>query len=191
MTSELSKRYFLARAHLTVDQNLLIAKYIARADYVRGLRSTSIVGLAPAASEGYFVMLKLALAYSGLELAAAITSRKNSMGIQHSAFAQSLRRGDFDSLLRALDKGISARFRGLEASHMVRFKTASDSQDLTKLVSALRNYMLHGSFTPNESGLAASKKRRELILALANTTLLASDEAITTFLIKAGRKRHV
>ena len=42
--------------------------------------------------------------------------------------------------------------------------------------------MFHGVLTPNAVGLAKSAKRRKLILALANATLVACEKALVDWL---------
>ena len=169
-----------------------LRKYVARADYVRGLQPTFVKNLGAASSDGYFVMLKLSLAFSAIELLAGLANRKNSMGIRFPDFNDSLAKGDFEKLLRAFDRLSLSKFENHPANHHLdKYSNISRSQDLTKFVSLCRNYMFHGAYTPSECGLAQSKKRRRLVCELAEKTLEAGDEAILLFIEKTKQRTRL
>jgi hypothetical protein len=73
------------------DQFVLLSKYRARRKYVLALRSTNIEGLGVGVSEGYFVMLKLSLAFSAVEMLARVISRKGQLGIQSEVVVKEIR----------------------------------------------------------------------------------------------------
>ena len=192
LASSLSRKISSVRSLLTLEEHALLRKYVARADYVRGLQPTLVKDLGAASSDGYFVMLKLSLAFSAIELLAGVANRKNNMGIKFPEFNKSLASGDFENLLKAFDRVSTSKFKNHpENHHLNKYSKISSSQDLTKFVSLCRNCMFHGAFTPNESGLAQAKKRRLLIGELAERTLDAGDSALLLFIEKTKQRSRL
>ena len=170
---------FTALKNFATPQEIrLLAKHRARRKYVIGLRSSTIEGLGFGVSEGYFVMLKLSLAFSSLETLASVISRKGNLGIRNENFVSDLNSGKLDKLLIAMDKDHVRRYTGSEPDLIKKWKGIPLDSDLTKIVYQCRNYMFHGSFTPSETGLASSARLRVSVLGLAMSTLQAGDEAL-------------
>jgi hypothetical protein len=169
---------------ISKEQFAVLAKYRARRDYVIGFESTEITGMSVGTSEAYFVMLKLGLAFTAAELLARVTLQKNSLGIKSLEFTKALNAGKFDRLLGGVDADNLRRYPNSRSSNVSKWRSATETTDLTPLISQLRNYMFHGAFSPSESGLAASVALRRLILELAYTTIECSDKALAKWLVK-------
>jgi len=175
------------RASISPTDFILLTKYRARCKYVRGLSSTNIQGLGVKVSEGYFVMLKLSLAFSAIEMIATVTNRRNSLGIRSTSFVSAMHSGKFDRLLKAVDKDNDRRYPKSTSNEYGRWREISSNSDLTRFVAQCRNFMVHGSFSPSESGLSDSKLLRSLILELAEETLVAGDRALELWCLKLKR----
>jgi hypothetical protein len=138
-------------------------------------------------SEGYFVMLKLSLAFSAVEMLAKVISRKGQLGIQNEAVVQALNTGKFDRLLSAMDNDNNRRFSKAKKSESKHWRNLPLDSDLTEFVYQCRNFIFHGSYTPTETGLASSVRLRTLVLALAISTLDAGELALEKWVNKKSR----
>lgn len=175
------------KEHFAEDVFTLLSKYKARRDYVAGLRNTMSTGLSNNASEAYFVLLKLALAYTAVELLKdAIGGR---FSVRDAGFAAELQKGTFDKMLASMEKNLAAKYDGGSGIRTRTYLKATDKNpDLIKFVADCRNLMFHGRFTPSETGLDKSSRRRALLLGLANQTIAECDSGLNTWLEKQGAK---
>lgn len=178
------------RGRISPTSFILLTKYRARCKYVRGLSTTNISGLRGKVSDGYFVMLKLSLAFSAIEMIATITNRRNNLGIRSTTVAKALKSGKFDKLLKAIDRDNNRRYPNSASSEYDRWREMSSNGDLTRFVAQCRNFMVHGSFSPSESGFADSKLLRSLILELADETLVAGDKALELWCLKLKQVKY-
>ena len=162
----------------------LLSKYRARSKYVRGLTLSKVQGMSLNVSEGYFVMLKLSLAFSAVEMISKVTHRSNNLGICDKSVVSALNNGRFDKLLMAIDKDNLRRYPKSESNQVGKWKNLHPQRDLTPFVVQCRNFMLHGSFSPSESGLSSSSSLRGMILGLAEASLEAGDMALEKWALK-------
>jgi hypothetical protein len=169
------------------EEVALLSKFKARRNYVLGLRSTKIEGLGVGVSEGYFVMLKLSLTFSAVEMLSTAISRKGNLGIRNESFIRALNSGKLDKLITAMDRENQRRFPSGKSELIKKWKNLPVDTDLTKFVYQCRNYMFHGSFTPTETGLSTSSQMRVLILDLAMSTLQAGDDSLRMWAKKKAR----
>lgn len=169
---------------------VLLTKYRGRCKYVRGLSTANIEGLGEKVSDGYFVMLKLSLAFSAIEMIATVTNRRNNLGIRSISVVKAMHSGKFDKLLRAIDRDNDRRYPNSTSSEYGRWSEMSISGDLTRFVAQCRNFMVHGSFSPSESGFSDSKLLRSLILELADETLVAGDKALELWCSKLKQAKN-
>jgi hypothetical protein len=163
-----------------------ISKYQARSTYARELRSTRIQGLSPASAEGYFVMLKLSLAYSAVELIHPIVV--NNMVVTDAKVATALRAGKFTKLIDALSKSTFDRGSKPEVTHAWA-NLADDQTNLLPLIKQCRHIMFHGAFSPSDTGLTALS-RQTLLLGLALKSLESADVALEARITKLYAKRR-
>lgn len=161
-----------------------ISKYQARSAYTRQLRSTKIDDLSSATAEGYFVMLKLSLAYSSIEL--INPSVINNLKVVSQSTAKMILAGKFDFLIGAMVKSPKVR----------NYKSATDEwraslqldSDLLPYIRQARHLMFHGAFSPSEAGLTTLAKQSQL-LTLAEEALAQADEALITRVTKLYAQR--
>lgn len=162
-----------------------ISKYQARSTYARELRSTRIQGLSPALAEGYFVMLKLSLAYSAIELIHPTVV--NNLVVTDSKVAPALRAGKFTKLIEA----ISNSSNGHDSKPEVTKAWAADADNQTNLLPLIkhcRHIMFHGAFSPNETGMTLLS-RQTLLLGLGIKALESTDAALETRITKLFAQR--
>ena len=171
------------KAKLSSDELVLLSKYRARRKYVIGLQPNLNDGLSKSVCEGYFVMLKLSLAFTAIEKLTTLTGQKGNLGIFNPTFVKALNAGRFDKLLVAMDKDNLRRFEKNENPEIHRWKNLPETRELTKFVYQCRNFMFHGSFTPTETGFR-SATLRHLILELADSTLAAGEIALDKWVAK-------
>jgi hypothetical protein len=169
---------------------VLLTKYRARCKYVRGLSTANIEGLGEKVSDGYFVMLKLSLAFSAIEMIATVTNRRNNLGIRSSSVLRAMKSGKFDKLLKAIDRDNDRRYPKSISNEYGRWRDVSSNGDLTRFVAQCRNFMVHGSFSPSESGFSDSKLLRSLILELAEETIVAGDKALELWCLKLKQTKN-
>lgn len=169
------------------DQFVLLSKYKARRKYVLALRSTNLEGLGVGVSEGYFVMLKLSLAFSAVEMLARVISRKGQLGIQNEVVVKAINVGKFDKLIVATHNDNKRRFSKVDEADLQRWRNLPLDSDLTDFVYQCRNFIFHGSYTPTETGLASSARLRALVLDLAMSTLDAGELALQNWVRKKSR----
>ena len=171
------------KAKLSSDELALLSKYRARRKYVIGLQPSLNDGLSKSVCEGYFVMLKLSLAFTAIEKLTTLTGQKGNLGIFNPTFVKALNAGRFDKLLVAMDKDNLRRFEKNDNPEIHRWKNLPETRELTKFVYQCRNFMFHGSFTPTETGFG-SETLRHLILELADSTLAAGEIALDKWVAK-------
>jgi len=171
------------KAKLSSDELALLSKYRARRKYVISLQPSLNDGLSKSVCEGYFVMLKLSLAFTAIEKLTTLTGQKGNLGIFNPTFVKALNAGRFDKLLVAMDKDNLRRFEKNENPEIHRWKNLPETRELTKFVYQCRNFMFHGSFTPTETGFG-SATLRHLILELADSTLAAGEIALDKWVAK-------
>lgn len=172
------------RDSLSKEDFTMLAKYRARRDFATGFTHAAIPGMAKSTSEANFVMLKLGLAFTAAELLARVTSQKNNLGIKSPKVAKALNQGKLDKLLKGIEADHLRRYPKSDPNLFVRWENSTETTDLTALVSQMRNYVFHGSFSPSESGLATSSSVRDLVLELANSTIEASEIALDKWIQK-------
>lgn len=161
-----------------------ISKYQARSTYARELRSTRIQGLSPASADGYFVMLKLSLAYSAIELIHPKVI--NSLVVTDVKVSAALKAGKFNKLVDAISDSSKATNSKPEVTHA--WASESDSQtNLLPLIKDCRHLMFHGAFSPSETGLTAIS-RRTLLLGLGIRSLECADVALEDRITKLYAK---
>lgn len=163
-----------------------ISKYQARSTYARELRSTRIQGLSPASAEGYFVMLKLSLAYSAIELIhpAVVTN----LVVTDSKVAAALIAGKFAKLIDAISNSSNGRDSKPEVTHAWA-ALADDQTNLLPLIKHCRHLMFHGAFSPNETGMTLLS-RQTLLLGLGLKALETADAALEARITKLYAKRR-
>ena len=162
-----------------------ISKYQARSTYARELRSTRIHGLSPASADGYFVMLKLSLAYSAIELIHPTVV--NNLVVTDSMVAAALRAGKFTKLIEAISKSTNRRDQKPEVTKAWA-DDAVDHTNLLPLIKHCRHIMFHGAFSPNETGLNLLS-RQSLLLGLALRALESADAALEARITKLYAQR--
>lgn len=163
-----------------------ISKYQARSTYTRQLRSTKIDGLSSATAEGYFVMFKLSLAYSSIEL--INSSVLNNLKIVSQSTARMIMAGKFDKLIGAMAE--SPKINGYKSviDHKWRESLSLDC-DLLPFIRQARNLMFHGAFSPSEAGLTILAKQSQL-LSLAEEALSQTDDALIARVTKLYAQRY-
>lgn len=148
------------------------SQYRARYEFARDFRDLSIPTASAQTRESYFVLLKLGLAYSAIETLENLLERRRRVIVKDKAFAAALESGEFSKLLSHFRDRATRNGRNISI-FLERYENARPGENLAELVRHSRNLVFHGSITPNSIGLGASASRRELVLGLANSSLIA------------------
>jgi hypothetical protein len=164
-----------------------VSKYQSRSTYARQLRSTKIDGLSHATAEGYFVMLKLSLVYSAIEL--IHPGVISNLAVTDKNFAAALSAGKFAKLLEALSRP-NSKFGSTSKVDLEWAAAANERTDLLPLITHCRHLMFHGAFSPNETGLTLLS-RQTLLLGLGLAALEQADLALEARVTKLYAKRVV
>lgn len=155
-----------------------LSRFKARLEFTRRFRSLVMHDMSDATADAYFVLAKLGFAYSCVEALQKLIGPGHHITIFDAAFHEALSAGEFKKLTDHLDKmalenllkrGKSAEKR---VSELEVFK-ADPPRDLAPYVRHCRHVVFHASVTPSTLSLQASKRRRNLLLGLANNSLLS------------------
>jgi hypothetical protein len=152
----------------------------ARLNLARGLRRLEIDSLGQTSAEAYFALLKLSLAYSAADAMKTLDAGWQVVVVDHE-MQRALSRGMFEDLLMHL-RASADRQQKPNTKELVAFGLGQPNLSLLTFVKHCRNVVFHASATPRTIGLASSKNRRELILGLANSTLLAVEKTLNSWL---------
>lgn len=185
MEKKLWRKLSEIKSQLPENHFARISKYQARSTYTRQLRSTKIDGLSSATAEGYFVMLKLSLAYSSIEV--INRSVINNLKVVSQSTAKMILAGKFDKLIDAMVKSPKVRDYKSAIGDEWRASLQLDS-DLLPFIRQARHLMFHGAFSPSEAGLTTLAKQSQL-LTLAEEALAQADEALITRVTKLYAQR--
>ena len=142
--------------------------------------------ISPATASSYFVLLKLSLAYSALEALESLTG-KNSIRVRDQRFHIALSQHQFDKLIQHLIYAAKNQVRPTDGE-LEKYLVDKPDEDLTAIVKHSRHAVFHASITPNSLRLQNSIERRDLLLGLANSTILACESAFDTY-VKKVRQR--
>ena len=177
------------KAQLTQEQFALLAKYKARSVYARNLESAPVSGLSKETSDGYFVMLRLSLAYTAIEMLDKATGNSHAIEIRSHKFTAALSAGFFDGLLEAIRKSTPANKKAKVEIQIEDLLSGNDTNcDLLVLMELSRHLMFHGAFSPNETSLVSSSRRRRLVSLLAFDALDAADSFLEKWVSKRVTK---
>lgn len=155
------------------------SRYRARLQLAIGLRDLPLANVSLATAESYFVLMKLALAYSALEALESLIG-KNSIRVTDRQFHHALCHGQFEKLIQHLIAAAKNQHRSTDGE-LAKFSGLSMPQDLTPIVKHSRHAVFHASATPNSLQLQSSPERRRLLLGLANSTLAACEKSFDRF----------
>ena len=188
MTEKTWRRVISNRDSLSKDEFAWLAKYKARSTYARGMVYQPVGGLGEGTSHGYYVMLKVSLAHTALEVLGNATG--NNIPVTNAALSNALRAGVFNKLLESSGRALT-RKAGLEFAPSLPKYAEPDSQhsDLKSFLGLCRNLMFHGTFSPSESGLSSSANRRKLLLTLADDCLAQCETHLDRWLTQVEKSR--
>jgi hypothetical protein len=162
------------------------ARYQARLQLATGFRDLPLANVSIATAESYFVLMKLALAYSDLEALESLLG-KNYVRVTDELFHHALCQGQFDQLIQHLITAAKDQRRPTD-EELVLFRGLAVPQDLTPIVKHSRHAVFHASATPNSLKLQSSPERRRLLLGLAYSTLASCEESFGRY-VSSVRKR--
>lgn len=191
MEKKIWNRVLKLKPHLESSTFALLSKYKARSSFAIGLRNTPNENLGTDTSEAYFVVLKLSLVYSALELLEGATGNSKGIHVRNSHVAYALANGRFAKLLKQIEES-TPKTSLPKVLKTIESLTSKDSsvfeRNLFPFVALCRNLMFHGSFSPSGSGLLNSRENRELLLGLAFTSIRAGDLFLDAWLTKTAVK---
>lgn len=174
------------RDRVTSTEFIKASRYRARLKLASSFREIVLDNISPATASSYFVLLKLSLAYSALEALESLTG-KNSIRVTDQRFHAALSQHLFDALIQHLVDAAKNQVRPTDAE-LEKFLVDKPDEDLTSIVKHSRHAVFHASITPNSLKLQNSSERRELLLSLANSTLLACERAFDAY-VKRVKQR--
>jgi hypothetical protein len=174
-----------AKHQLSQEEFSGLAKYRARALLVQNFRNVVLTQTAGGVADAHFVMIKLALTYSAIELAVAVVGQ---ISIHDRQMESSLKSGYFRKLLDACDKSTRRYKKTSEISQVPKYADPKVvGAELRLFIRDCRNLVFHGSFTPSESGLDRAPKRRQALLRLSSIAIRATDRSILRWIEKRTR----
>jgi len=156
------------------------SRYRARYDFAKEFRDISTPSVSQQTKESYFVLLKLGLAYSAIETLEKLLENGRRVAVRDEAFTAGLESGEFTKFLAHLQD--RARRNEYDSSkYLEKYLNPKRNVDLADFVRHSRNVVFHGSVTPHSIGLSSSKNRRELVLSLANSSLVACNREFSSW----------
>jgi hypothetical protein len=158
------------------------AKFKSRIDLVHSLRSINFENTSASTSDSYFVLLKLGLVQSCVEALEVFLGEGRRVKVFDDVFYQHLSQGTFNELLEHIM--IHAERKTGKVGSLSKYLTVPPDPDLSLLVRNARNITFHASATANSLGLASSRRRRELLLGLANSTLTAVESEFEAWFLR-------
>lgn len=165
-------RVLMHRDVLTRQEFSRASQYRARYEFAKDFRDLSIPTASDQTRESYFVLLKLGLAYSAIETLENLLEQRRRVVVRDEAFVAALESGEFNKLLSHLRDRAKRNGRD-NSKNLDKYEKPRPGENLADLVRHSRNVVFHGSITPTSIGLGSSKKRRGLVLGLANSSLVA------------------
>lgn len=178
MKKSLWKKILKLKPHLRPEVFALLSKYRARSLYALGLKNTTNEELGRESTEAYFVFLKLALAYSALELLNQATGKSRGVKIRSVPLSYALAKGKFLALTNQIREATPPRSKAKVEKYLelvCSWSGSMEQPDLYEFVGLCRHLMFHGAFSPSGSRLTNSRVRQDLLLGLAHDSLLAGD----------------
>ena len=156
------------------DLNIFAARYAM----AKALPEFSFNDFSSATSDGYYVALKLSLAYTAFESLESAINENKRLKILSKEIAIELRNKSNASLLTSIvnhknvDQSLKRKLIGF---------INQDDDDLRYFIYCVRNLMFHGSLTSNLLKLNQSKKRRKMLRDLSELTLEVADTRFTKY----------
>lgn len=165
---------------LTVEKLAAARQVAARINMARGLKQIQIDSLGHASSDSYFALLKLSLAYSAADAMKTLDASR-AIVVRHSPMQEALAKGQFEELLAHL-RWSAERQKNPNTAELTVFGLGAENKELLVFVKHCRHVVFHASAAPKTIGLASSRRRRELILSLADATLDAVEKSLRAWL---------
>jgi len=163
----------------TIDP--FLANAAARYRFASTLDGLSTPGLTIGTEQGYFVVTKLAFAYTSLEALERglnLFTKEKKAQIIDFRVAKALHTGKFAGALRQIEDAAEDGRKHKVAADLEKLFQDHESGNVRVFVEGLRNCLFHGKFTPSKSGLTANIGNRNLILGLAEQVLLTTDDVL-------------
>jgi len=175
------------KSSLTRDEFALLSKYRARSLYSRNLRQAHVEQLSKATADSYLVMLRLSLAYTAIEMLDTATGSGRGIKIQDQSTSRALESGFLDALIEAIRKS-TPKDKLTKVNDSLSLYKHGLEVNLLYFAEFCRHLMFHGAFSPNETKLTSSIKRRALIAQLTISMLDAGDSHLNSWLSKKIQK---
>lgn len=191
METKLWNRVLKAKALLEPRTLELLSKYKARSTFASGLRNAPNESLGIESAESYFVLLKLSLAYSSLELLKDATGKSSALKVTNFRVSYELASGKFHKLLLQIEQATPSLSKVKVQNILTRLTAKSSgiqTENLYEFIGLCSHLMSHGIFTPAGSGLSRSRYHRQLLLGLSNEALRAGDAFLEAWIAKKERK---
>lgn len=182
-------------SNLTRQEISRLSRFKARLEFTRELRTFNLGEMSSATGESYFVLTKLAFSFSCLEALEKLMGEGRRVRVYDQEFHSALSQGEFRKLTAHLDKmAMQSRHKrskgsGESVTELEQFKI-NPPEDLSIYLRHCRNVVFHASITPSTLGLQDSKRRRSLLLGLANSTILAVELELDRW-VKRAIEREV
>lgn len=165
---------------LTPVQLRAARQVAARINMARGLTAIEIDSLGIPSSDAYFALLKLSLAYSAADAMNALEAGW-AVDVVNAEMQAALSQGTFEDLLAHLRHSAEQQ-KNPNTKELVGFGRTQPNEALIVFVKHCRHVVFHASAAPKTIGLASSKRRRELLVGLANSTLDAVEKTLRSWL---------
>lgn len=177
--------FSLASGILSSRQIQDFADFETRLRMVENLSDIRMPSSSKDLQDAYFVLLKIALAWSALERISHLTEVRGNFSITSKPLSNAIKSGEFNQLLDALRENRTADFNPGKSLRDIRQGIASTR--LNGLAKEIRNGMFHGAINPTRVGIARSQRRRALLLGLANAVLDSTVEVFENWVKKQIR----
>lgn len=195
MSIEIPEFFSALESKMFFGEKTKASRFLARLKFARHLSAIEVQSLSVASKDSYFTLLKLGLAYSAVEACEGLIGEGRRVKIVDTDFSAALRAGELDALLRhlkleamkALEKR-ATRGNMPKVAPLAAFDSLPFPEDLAEIVRHSRNLVFHASITPSTIGLQGSNKRRELLLGLAESSLLAAEREFESWMERVARR---
>jgi hypothetical protein len=151
-----------------------MSRFRARYSVARSEITLDIHEVGEETNAAYLELFQLFLAYSALDTFEQVTKKPGRTVIQDSECARLMRGRYLEDFTKPLALSLSGKSKKRHMQNAEKF-LSGESEDLRVFIYALRNLFCHGALTAARLDLTNSKKKRQLVRALSEAVLLASE----------------
>lgn len=150
--------YARAQRRLGAKPDVQLARFAARYRLAGQISSIELLGFSAASSESYTVAMRIALAYSAVEILEAKIG-KNKLAVLDAKLAEKFKSHKLEATLAYLEGESNPSLK----KQLAKFRKSKGDSNVSPVIRAIRHSMFHGQFTPTAAGLEVRYRRQALI----------------------------